>query len=166
MTAAYVELHVKSFYSFGEGASHIHELLAQAGEYGYTALALTDANLCGALEFARLAGSLGILPITGGELTLANESRLVLLARTREGYANISRLFTLVNAADRREPRLDPARLSGTRRWSYIPHRRDATGRCPGCSQVAAARTPADCSGTSGNGTAPTGCTWNSSRIS
>ena len=36
----------------------------------------------------------------------------MLLARTREGYANISRLFTLANAADRREPRLDPARLA------------------------------------------------------
>ena len=107
-----MELHAKSFYSFGMGASHVHELLAQAGEYGYPALALTDANLCGALEFARLAASLGIKPITGGELTLADGSRLVLLARTRQGYANISRLFTLSNAADRREPRLDPARLA------------------------------------------------------
>ena len=111
MPAGYVELHAKSFYSFGSGASHTHELLAQAREYGYHALALTDANLCGALEFSRLAGSLGIKPITGGELTLKDGSRLVLLARTRQGYANISRLFTLANAADRREPRLDPAYL-------------------------------------------------------
>ena len=35
-----------------------------------TALALTDTNLCGALEFARQANSLGIQPITGGEMTL------------------------------------------------------------------------------------------------
>ena len=112
MSAGYVELHVKSFYSFGMRASHVHELLAQAGEYGYPALALTDANLCGALEFARLANSLGIKPITGGELTLTDGSRIVLLARTREGYANISRLFTLANAHDRREPGLDPAYLA------------------------------------------------------
>ena len=111
MTAGYVELHVKSFYSFGMGASHVHELLARAGEYGYPALALTDANLCGALEFARLSGSLGIKPITGGELTLTDGSRIVLLARDRQGYANISRLFTLANAAGRREPRLDPTHL-------------------------------------------------------
>ena len=109
--AGYVELHAKSFYSFGEGASHAHELLAQAKTHGYDALALTDANLCGALEFARLAGSLGVQPITGGELTLTDGSRLVLLAKTREGYANISRLFTLANAVDRRAPRLDPAHL-------------------------------------------------------
>ena len=113
MTDGYVELHAKSFYSFGMGASHAHELLAQAKEYGYPALALTDTNLCGALEFARLANSLSIRPITGGEMALTDGSRLTLLARTRAGYSNISRLFTIANAAGRREPRLDP---------SYLPH--------------------------------------------
>ena len=151
----YVELHAKSFYSFGLGASHTHELLAQAVEYGYGCLALTDTNLCGALDFARQANGLGLKPITGGELTLssgapvetqagsrpargmlplprvpfgnggssrpgslcgagchpADGTRLVLLAKTREGYGNLSRLFTLANAADRKEPRLDPRLL-------------------------------------------------------
>ena len=113
MTTAYAELHAKSFYSFGQGASHLHELLVTAGEHGYPALALTDTNLCGALEFARMANDLGIRPITGGELTLTDGSRLTLLAQTRQGYSNISRLFTLANAADRRNPRLDLA---------YLPH--------------------------------------------
>jgi len=112
MSGAYAELHAKSFYSFGLGASHTHELLAQAMEHGYDCLALTDTNLCGALDFARQANSLGLRPITGGELTLDDDSRLVLLARTREGYGNISRLFTLANTADRRKPRLDPRHLS------------------------------------------------------
>ena len=112
MTAVYAELHAKSFYSFGQGASHVHELLARAKEHEYTALALTDTNLCGALEFARLANDLGIRPITGGELTLTDGSRLTLLAQTRAGYSNISRLFTLANAADRRNPRLDPTYLT------------------------------------------------------
>ena len=112
MESGYVELQAKSFYSFGVGASHPHELLAQAKEYGYSSLALTDTNLCGALEFARLANSLGIRPITGGELTLDDGSRVTLLAKTRKGYSNISRLFTLANAVDRREPRLDPGHLA------------------------------------------------------
>ena len=112
MTSSYTELHLKSFYSFGMGASHSHELLARAKEYGYESLALTDTNLCGALEFARLAGSLGIRPITGGELTLTDGTRLVLLAKTRRGYGNLSRLFTLANGVDRRDPRLDPEHLA------------------------------------------------------
>ena len=107
----YVELHAKSFHSFGVGASHGHELLARAAELGMPALAQTDANLCGALEFARLANSLGLQPISGGELTLLDGSRIVLLCESREGYANLSRLFTLANEIDRREPRLDPAHL-------------------------------------------------------
>ena len=111
MAPGYVELHAKSFYSFGVGASHPHELLAQAQEHGYPALALTDTNLCGALEFAQLANSLGLRPITGGEVTLTDGSRLTLLAGTRAGYANLARLFTLANAADRQVPRLDPAHL-------------------------------------------------------
>ena len=112
MTSLYSELHLKSFYSFGMGASHAHELLARAKDYGYDSLALTDTNLCGALEFARLAESLGIRPITGGELTLTDGTRLVLLAQSRKGYGNVSRLFTLVNGADRKEPRLDPEHLA------------------------------------------------------
>ena len=111
MPTEYAELHCKSFYSFGQGASHVHELLALAAEYGYPALALTDTNLCGALEFARLANSLGIKPISGCELTLIDNSRLTLLARTRESYANMSQLLTLANSLDRREPRLDPTYL-------------------------------------------------------
>ena len=111
MGAAFVELHAKSFYSFGLGASHIHELLTQAKAHGCHALSLTDTNLCGALEFARLANSLDIQPITGGELVLQDGSRLTLLARTRQGYANLSRLFTLASDVDRRQPRLDPAHL-------------------------------------------------------
>ena len=109
---SYVELHAKSFFSFGLGASHVHELLAQAVEFEMPALALTDTNLCGALEFARLADSLNVQPISGGELTLSDGARLTLLAKTRRGYANLSRLFTLANAANRREPVLDPEYLA------------------------------------------------------
>ena len=133
MPSGYVELHAKSFFSFRVGASHAHELLVQAKEYGYPALALTDTNLCGALEFARLANSLGVRPITGGELTLTDGSHITLLAETRTGYSNISRLFTLANALDRREPRLDPAHLAdhsegvraagGRTSWGALPSR-------------------------------------------
>lgn len=107
MSDRYVEFHAKCFYSFGEGASHASELLTRAVEYGQTALALTDTNLCGALEFANLAGTLGLKPITGGELTLTDGSRITLLAKSRAGYSNLSQLLTFANRSDRCEPRLD-----------------------------------------------------------
>ena len=166
MAAGYVELHARSFYSFGEGASHSHELLARAKAYGCAALALTDSNLCGALEFARLANSLGVQPITGGELTLRDSSRLVLLAKTREGYANISRLFTLANAADRREPRLDPA---------HLPDHAEGVVLLTGGRDGRLARLAlkgrhreagANCWAATRSGTDPTRCTWSCSKTS
>src|ERR1039457_5709884 len=110
---SYVELRTRSFYSFGEGASHVHELLKRACDLKYPALALTDTNLCGALEFAKLARQWVIKPITGGQLTLLDGSRMTLLARDRKGYANLSRLFTEANGANRRAPLLDPLSLKG-----------------------------------------------------
>ena len=107
MSDRYVELHAKSFFSFGKGASHIHELATRAVDHGQTALALTDTNLCGALEFANLAGTLGLKPITGGEITLSDGSRITLLAKSRAGYSNLSQLLTFANRSDRREPRLN-----------------------------------------------------------
>jgi error-prone DNA polymerase len=110
----YVELHCHSNYSFKEGASHVDELLDRARELGYPALALTDHdNLCGAMPFARYAGSVGIQPITGVEVTLTGGSHLTLLAETREGYANLCRLLTCsYMEGERREPRLDPQHLA------------------------------------------------------
>ena len=112
---AYVELHCHSNYSFQEGASFLEELLVRAKELQYPALALTDHdNLCGAMEFSRIANSVGIQPITGAEITLANDSHLTLLAETRQGYANLCNLITASRMGvdgDRRDPRLNPVLL-------------------------------------------------------
>ena len=116
MAPTYVELHCHSNYSFQEGASSLEELLVQAKELGYPALALTDHdNLCGAMEFSRIADSIGVQPITGAEITLKDGSHLTLLAETRTGYSNLCNLITfsrMGKGGDRRDPRLDPAFLS------------------------------------------------------
>ncbi len=111
VSSDYIELHAHSFYSFGEGASHTHELLSRAVELGYAVFALTDTNMCGAMEFARTARQFGVRPITGAEITLTDGSHLTLLAKDRRGYANICRLFTYANETDRQNPRLDPEHL-------------------------------------------------------
>ena len=109
MTTTYSELHCHSNHSFHEGASSISELLARAKVLEYPALALTDHdNLCGAMEFARMATGLGIQPITGAEVTIVDGSHLTLLAETRKGYSNLCRLITYSRiGGDRRDPQLD-----------------------------------------------------------
>ena len=67
-TAAYVELHAHSAYSFLDGASLPEELAVRAAELGYEALALTDHDgVYGSLEFAHAAKAFGVRPITGTE---------------------------------------------------------------------------------------------------
>ena len=108
-TVQYVELHCHSNYSFQEGASFIHELLARAVELDYPALALTDRdNLCGAMEFAQAARSLDVQPIIGAEVTLTGGYHITLLAETRQGYSNLCHLLSSARmTTDRREPELD-----------------------------------------------------------
>jgi error-prone DNA polymerase len=115
----YVELHAHSAYSFLDGASQPEEVAARAAELGYEALALTDHDgVYGSLEFAHAAKHLGVRPITGAEVTLADESHVTLLVENARGYANLCRLLTGAHAQTRdttnREPlppRLDQALL-------------------------------------------------------
>jgi error-prone DNA polymerase len=115
----YVELHAHSAYSFLDGASQPEELAARAAELGYEAIALTDHDgVYGSLEFAHAAKHLGVRPITGAEVTLADESHVTLLVESARGYANLCRLLTAAHAHTRdttnREPlppRLDQALL-------------------------------------------------------
>ena len=68
----YIELHCHSGFSFLDGASHPEELVIQALELGYPAMALTDHNgLYGSMEFAQAARAEGLQPITGAEVTVA-----------------------------------------------------------------------------------------------
>jgi error-prone DNA polymerase len=110
---SYIELHAHSAYSFLDGASLPEELVFRAAELGYSALALTDHDgVYGSLEFAHAAKAVGIHPITGAEVTLADGSHVTLLVETPRGYANLCRLITTAHAQERLNSRLDPGLLA------------------------------------------------------
>ena len=95
---AYVELHCHSAFSLLDGASPPEALVARAASLGLPALALTDHDeLGGVVRFAQAANEVGIGGIVGVELTVDTPlapTHLVLLAESREGYANLSTLVT------------------------------------------------------------------------
>ncbi len=98
-----IPLHVKSHYSFGHGTASIERLVERAAMLGLSAMALTDVeNLYGQVVFHRLAREKGIRPITGVEL-----GDLVLLARDRTGYENISKVITRRKLGGSEVPLLD-----------------------------------------------------------
>ena len=102
----YAELQCLTNFSFLRAASHPHELLQQADALGYTALALTDecsvAGVVRAYQYKKEHG-LKIQLIIGSEFSLqphqpeAHE-RLVVLAKNRQGYAQLCRLISLARS--------------------------------------------------------------------
>jgi len=106
MTSPYTELHCNSAYSFLDGASLPEELVAAALELGHQALALTDHDgVYGSMEFAHAARGLGLRPIHGAELSLADGRHLTLLVATERGWSNLCRLLTCAHAHTRERPR-------------------------------------------------------------
>ena len=102
----YAELHCHSNFSLLDGGSHPEELVERARELGLAGLAITDRNgLYGAVRFAQAAREAQMPGIIGAELTLEDESHLVVLAETKEGYANLSRLLSRAHLDNER---LDP----------------------------------------------------------
>jgi len=92
----YAELHCLSNFSFLRGASHPGELVAQAAQQGYAALALSDeCSLAGVVRAHQAAQQAGLKLIVGSEMTTVDGLKLVFLAKNREGYGNLSALITL-----------------------------------------------------------------------
>ncbi len=92
----YVPLWCKSHFSFLEGASSPEELVETCAALGLEALALADRDgVYGAVEAHVAARERGIKLLLGSEITLEDRSSLILLAESRQGWANLCRLITL-----------------------------------------------------------------------
>ncbi|MFL9957748.1 MULTISPECIES: error-prone DNA polymerase [Paraburkholderia] len=116
---AYAELFCLSNFSFLHGASHAEELSERAAQLGYLALAVTDECSLAGVVRAHVAAKEAKLPfIVGSFFRLVNADGspafgLILLARNREGYGNLSELITLARTrATKGEYRLTPQDLS------------------------------------------------------
>ena len=104
MLPSYVELHCLSNFSFLRGASHPEELVQRAVELGYAGLAITDEGSLAGVVRAHLQARESDLPlIVGASFDVSDLSdeadvgcRLVLIARNRNGYGNLSELITRV----------------------------------------------------------------------
>ena len=91
----YAELHCLSNFTFLRGASHPQELIEQAVELGYSALALTDeCSVAGVVRAHEAAREHSFKFIVGSEFRLTDGLRCVLLATDRASYGRLCRLIT------------------------------------------------------------------------
>ena len=106
----FIHLHNHTHYSLLDGACKVDTLIKAAGENNMSAVALTDHGVTfGSFEFYKKAKKLGVKPIIGCELYVADGPRhekaltvagkkkrnyfhLVLLAKNYEGYKSLNKL--------------------------------------------------------------------------
>jgi len=102
----YAALHAFSGYAFGKSTFLAAELPAVAGQRGYKGVLIADPfSLVGAVEFWKTADTVGVHPLIGASFEMEEGGSLVLVARNREGWKNLSRL---ISACHLEEPRLFP----------------------------------------------------------
>ncbi len=117
-------LHVRSWFSFGAGASSPATLAREAARHGHSALALTDWNtLAGAVRHARACREVGLHPVFGATVEVEGAD-LVLLCADGEGYANLCDLLTRAHlraaqSGDRKHPQLHFNDLQGCMRGLF-----------------------------------------------
>ncbi len=92
---AYAPLHLMSGYAFGRSTMLAEELASFAAAGGCPAAAIADPfSLVGALEFAKACRLVGIKPLVGASVELAEGGEIVLIAKSERGYRSLSHLLT------------------------------------------------------------------------
>ncbi len=104
--AEFAHLHLHTAYSLLDGAIRLSDLFPRIQEFGMDSVAITDhGNMFGAVDFYQKAKAHGVKPIFGCETYVAGNDRknrenrknhhLILLAKNREGYANLRYLNSM-----------------------------------------------------------------------
>ena len=115
MTApCYVHLRLHSEYSVTDGIVRVGDAIKRAASDGMPALAMTDlGNLFGLVKFYSGARGKGVKPIAGADVWITNPevpedaTRLLLLARNREGYQQLCELLTRAYLVENRRDRAE-----------------------------------------------------------
>src|SRR5262245_27881914 len=94
----YTELQVTTNFTCLRGASHPEEMVQQAAEYGYGAIAMTDRNSFAGLVRGHVAAKkAGIRIIPACRLDLLDGPSLLAYPTDVQAYARLSALLTLGN---------------------------------------------------------------------
>ncbi len=127
LSSSFYHLHVHTEFSLLDGAIRIDSLIKRCLEYGMDAVSMTDhGTMFGVAAFYEKARKAGIKPVLGCEVYVAPRTlndrtqldhkglnHLVLLAKDREGYANLCKLVSIAQLKGfYYKPRIDRELLS------------------------------------------------------
>jgi len=108
VTPKFTHLHVHTHYSLLDGLTKVDNLIKRVKELGMDSIAITDhGSMYGVVEFYQSAKAMGIKPIIGCEMYVAENGmynkggttnnrryHLILLAKNKVGYKNLIKLVT------------------------------------------------------------------------
>ncbi len=101
MNNNFIHLHLHSEYSISDSLIRIEDLINQASENKYPAIAITDSNnIFSLIKFYKTAIKKGVKPIIGIEVDIEdfenenNFSKVILLCKNISGFNNLSSLIT------------------------------------------------------------------------
>lgn len=104
----FVHLRNHSHYSLLSALPKIDPLVKRAKACDMPAIALTDyANMYGTIEFYKSCEKKGVKPVIGVEFNIRHDDRtfrIVVIARTYEGYKNLMRITSIVNVENPLHP--------------------------------------------------------------
>ncbi|MDO5568533.1 MAG: DNA polymerase III subunit alpha [bacterium] len=95
----YFALEVHSCYEMLSSLNHVFDLINRAKTLNYPAIAITDSNMFGVLEFYFECKKNNIKPIIGLQVKI-NNGYILLYAKTNKGYKNLIKLSTLSYESD------------------------------------------------------------------
>ena len=90
----YIPLYVKSNYTLLSSLLKIDDIVMYAKENNISAIALTDNNMHGTMDFINRCKNKGIKPIIGLSIK-SNDKEIVLLAKDYKGYQSLIKLATI-----------------------------------------------------------------------
>jgi error-prone DNA polymerase len=110
-TLAYAELDAMTNFSFLEGGSHPHEMIAEAARLGLSAIGLCDRNtLAGVVRAHKAAKQHRMRFLVGCRLTFLDGAELLVYPRDRAAYGRLSRLLSIGKSGI---GEVDPSPLEG-----------------------------------------------------
>ena len=90
----YSPLYIKTEYSLLSSLIKIDDLIDITSKYNYKALAITDNNMFGVMEFYKKCLKANIKPIIGLEVNL--DFKMLLYAKNYNGYKNLMKISTII----------------------------------------------------------------------
>ena len=106
MASAYIELHVRSAFSFLRGGSTPEDYAIQCNELGQSSMALLDVDgVYGAPRFHQKMTKNSLTPHIGAEVTCTDGARYPLLVANRRGYQNLCRMISRMKLRTAKHPK-------------------------------------------------------------